>query len=186
MNIPAGQMNFLEKCITAFLRVLRVFKKGESKTKEVFLDVTKTIDGQKVLYMRRWFLWETAKGNLYLHRIVRSDDEDCHNHPWPFTSLILWQGYFDFAYEIVQGAKSKYLECTIEKTRPFHIYHRPVTHLHKVILNKPSWSLVWVGKYDKVNEWGFVLSDGTFVPYRKYLNLPDDAPVAVYDRIEKQ
>lgn len=179
-------MIFIEKVITFILRKLRFFKKGEARTKEVYMDITKNINGQKVLYMRRWFLWETAKGNFYLHRIVRSDDEDYHSHPWPFNSLIISGGYYDMAAKVAQGLTRKHLVVTVEQTKSFHIYRRPATHLHKVLLFKPSWSLVWVGTYDKKNEWGFTLDDGTFVPYRKYLNLPDDAPVAVFDRIEKQ
>lgn len=185
-NILENETNLIEKLITFALRCLRFFKKGEGRTKEVFVNISKTVNGLKLLYLRRWFLWETKKGNLYLHRIVRSDDDkDPHDHPWNFKSWILWNGYFDLAYKVVQGLHGKYLKCTIEKTLPFHSYNRPSTHLHKVVLFSPAWTLVWVGKYDRENEWGFTLDDGTFVPYRKYLNLPDSSPI-IFDRIEKQ
>lgn len=176
-NILAGEMNWVEKVITFILRCANRAKKTlytYGKTyDDVFMDITKIVNGLKVLYMRRWFLWETKKGNLYLPRIVRSDDEDYHSHPWPFNSLIISGGYYDMAAKVTQGLTRKHLVVTVEQTKPFHIYRRTAT-------------LVWAGTYDKKNEWGFTLDDGTFVPYRKYLNLPDDAPVAVYDRIDKQ
>lgn len=187
-NILEHEMNFIEKVITFVLRCLRIFRTGESRTLEVFKNITKIVNGLKLLYLRRWFLYENKNGSLYLHRIVRSDDDkDPHTHPWSFISLILWSGYFDLAYKIEHGLHGhKYLSCTIEQTKMFRIYRRDATHLHKAMLFKPSWSLVWVNTYDKENEWGFVLSNGTLVPYREYLKLPKNTPVAFFDRIDKQ
>jgi hypothetical protein len=179
-NILEHEFTFIEKLITFILRCVRL-------RKDVFVNIVKTVGGLRLLYLRRWFVWETKTGNLYLHRIVRPDDDDSpHDHPWKFSSLILWGGYFDMAYKVVQGLTSKYLICTVEQTKLFHIYHRPATHLHKVLLFKPSWSLVWVGKYDTVREWGFTLMDGTFVPWREYLKLPPETSATTLDRIEKQ
>jgi len=179
-NILEHEMNLVEKLITFVLRLVR-------RRKDVFVNIVKTVNGLKLLYMRRWFVYENAKGSLYLHRIVRSDEEDPHSHPWSWSSFIVWGGYYDFAYKVVHGLHGhKWLQMEVERTKIFHVYHRPATHLHKVQLFKPSWSLVWVGKFDKVQEWGFTLSDGTFVPWREYLKLPPETSATTLDRIEKQ
>lgn len=48
-------------------------------------------------YMRRWFVVpRNAFANLYLHEILRSDDDRAlHDHPWPSRSLIISGGYFE-------------------------------------------------------------------------------------------
>jgi hypothetical protein len=54
-----------------------------------------------VIYLRRFYLWRSKWigknwGDLYLHHIIRSDDDpDPHDHPWGFTGFILAGGYTD-------------------------------------------------------------------------------------------
>src|SRR5271170_2244259 len=57
-----------------------------------------------VTYLRRWFLYprdkdfgkNKGKGRLYLHKFYRGDEDlHLHDHPWPFTSLILTRGYWE-------------------------------------------------------------------------------------------
>ena len=46
--------------------------------------------------MVRYRLLDTRWGGLYVHHFLRSDqDRDLHDHPWHFTSLILWGGYVE-------------------------------------------------------------------------------------------
>ena len=48
-------------------------------------------------YMRRWFVVPRNEfSNLYLHEILRSDDDRAlHDHPWPSRSFIIDGGYFE-------------------------------------------------------------------------------------------
>jgi hypothetical protein len=67
-------------------------------------------------YMERWYLARKAMvpsnapvgrfddpgalipselENLYLHRFLRGDDEDLHDHPWPWATLIVRGGYWE-------------------------------------------------------------------------------------------
>src|SRR5438105_1603982 len=75
------------------------------------------------LYLSRWFLgyapsepevWRTRwytrlldliltggdkKKETYLHRMLQSDDDrDPHDHPWDFTTRVVWNGYDDESY----------------------------------------------------------------------------------------
>ena len=52
------------------------------------------VDGQP--YLRRYYILKTRWFRIYLHEILRSDeDRDCHDHPWNFTSIILKGGYWE-------------------------------------------------------------------------------------------
>lgn len=57
------------------------------------------------LYLRRWFIYPLAPKDLamvprtYLHRFSAGDDTQIlHDHPWPFSSIILWGGYWEHSY----------------------------------------------------------------------------------------
>ncbi len=181
-------MRILEFFLTTFLRIIQfiLVRDAERRKKEpVFVDIIKTVNEEKVLYLRRWFICTTKWGNLYLHKILRSDDDpDPHDHPWNFWTLILWRGYFDMQYAWDVLRKERYLS-NAEKTKPLRFYFRKAEHCHqvKLINSKPAWTLVFLGKYDIDREWGFVKEDGTWVYWRVYLNYWKENP---YDRIEKQ
>lgn len=74
-------------------------------------DITKVVDGEELLYLRRFFLKRAKKGSttgdeggVFLHVIHRSDDDrDGHDHPWDFTSVILSGGYWDEQWRWIEG-----------------------------------------------------------------------------------
>ena len=39
---------------------------------------------------RTWFPF-----NVFLHKFLKSDPDDVHDHPWPYATLILKGGYWD-------------------------------------------------------------------------------------------
>src|SRR5436309_679857 len=47
-------------------------------------------------YLRRLLLFKTPWFGIYLHEFLGPDDACTHDHPWPFLSLILWGGYWEF------------------------------------------------------------------------------------------
>lgn len=104
-------------------------------------------DGQDP-YLTRYTLLETRWGNLYLHVFHRSDHDVLHDHPWAFTSLILWRGYVE---ETPEGKRRKW---------PGMLLVRKPEHRHRVILvgDKPAVTLVWRGPY--VRQWGFWEASG--------------------------
>lgn len=167
------------------------------------VDITKTIDGEKVLYLRRWFLWRNKWwrkiglhvnwGNLYLHKIVRSDDDpDPHDHPWSFASLVFKGGYFDEQYLWNAPYSFSWDKARIYQglrlVRPFMIVRRRAEHIHRVILTKdytdtenpitiPSWSLVATGPYRR--NWSFITERGpilwwTYLGVKQPANPLDD------------
>lgn len=133
-----------------------------------------TIHTTRGLYLRRWFLRKRkpARGNIYLHNAVDSDDDRAlHCHPWHNISIILRGGYIEhvFAYPPVNGQP---LPPVIQKKRRAgHIIFRRAELAHRLELYpvpghmdvkkikwtpprlKPCWSLFIT--WPKSREWGF-------------------------------
>lgn len=151
-------------------------------------------DDTNDIYLRRFFIYprdkdfgkNKGKGRLYLHKFYRGDeDPHLHDHPWPFTSLILTRGYFEETYAF--GEEDVYLsdkERADSKWRtepgddrwrrrifykPFSLLRRPATWKHRVVLadKQPVWTIVKTGP--KERGWGFWVAD-KLCPWRNYKN----------------
>ena len=155
-------------------------------------DIIKDIEGPNhskhtVLYLRRYYLWRSKWigmnfGDLYLHQIVRSDDDpDPHDHPWNFRSFILSGGYTDEAWMFtdLDGHGNGYrtrLPGSDDPVRAPATRFRHRRHIHRVILRngEPAWTLVWTTGYthdaDGNAEWAFITEERR-VPWREYLGL---------------
>jgi hypothetical protein len=113
------------------------------------------------LYLERWTLFGNRFGanrsrKVFLHRFHRGDVEDeNHNHPWAFTSIILYGGY----WEVTPSGTKWY--------GPGSVLVRPATWQHRVVLpeGKECWTLVFCGI--KCQSWGFFCQRG-FVPWREH------------------
>lgn len=54
-------------------------------------------------YLIRWHLLHTPWGRIVLHKILLSDNDCPHDHPWNYTSIILKGGYWEWSdYAIMQ------------------------------------------------------------------------------------
>jgi hypothetical protein len=101
-------------------------------------------------YLRRWWIIpRNEMSNVYLHEILRDDDDRAlHDHPWPNTSLLIAGGYRehtpDGVFERAAG----------------DVVVREATALHRLELvgGAPAISLFMTGP--KVREWGFACPQG--------------------------
>lgn len=122
-------------------------------------------------YLVRYFLMGRSdkrsrffKGAVYLHHILRSDeDRHLHDHPWPFTSLILWGGYRE-VHPIVTG-RSGYTDWGW-----LSVIRHAASDSHRLILDRPAWTLVFRG--EKERSWGFHTENG-WTPWAKYTSSPE-------------
>ncbi len=138
------------------------------------------------LYLRRFYLtprfwsWVPVIGNrrFFLHHILRSDDDAWgHDHPWAFTSLILWGKYIEHDFhptEIRQWAIKLPRVLSHERhATPGTILRNQATHTHKIEIVRPVWSLVLAGAGER--DWGFWVMDGTgpdrWVQWEEYLGI---------------
>jgi hypothetical protein len=91
----------------------------------------------------RYQLAKTRFFNIYIHRLIAPNwHPECHDHPWSFVSLLLWNGYRERI-----GAREF-------RRRPGMVLYRSATFLHNVITPYGvSWSLIFTAP--KSRDWGF-------------------------------
>lgn len=143
-----------------------------------YRDITKTIDGVRILYMRRFYLsprvWPVR---FFLHHIVRSDDDRApHSHPFDFSTSLLKGTYLEeidvnSTFDGPADVRTMRAGCTSIN---------PAEHCHRVDVIESVWSLVVCSRARR--EWGFITPEGE-IPWRKYLGLPGE-PDAQEDRIK--
>ena len=51
-------------------------------------------------YLERYYLFlkdrKTFPFNVFLHKFLKGDPDDIHDHPWPYATLILKGGYYEW------------------------------------------------------------------------------------------
>ena len=51
-------------------------------------------------YLERYYLFLKDRKlfpfNVFLHKFLKSDPDDVHDHPWPYATLILKGGYWEW------------------------------------------------------------------------------------------
>ena len=104
-------------------------------------------------YLERYYLFlknrESFPFNIFLHRFLKSDPDDLHDHPWAFRTLILAGGYWEFTDD------GKFWRG------PLSYRYSPANTFHRVELDKNipyCWTLFIPSKSFK--EWGFKTKDG--------------------------
>lgn len=104
---------------------------------------------------------------VYLHHFHRSDQDDPHNHPWNFVSVILSGGYWEKTPASGQPLGSGRLQR--RWYGPGRILRRPATWVHAVEVpggSTPVVTLIFRGP--KRQSWGFFCKHG-YRPWRDYL-----------------
>lgn len=109
-------------------------------------------------YLERWHLLRSGGGHIYLHRFLRSDPEDLHDHPWPNCSIVLHGRYVENSWSL-DGSRR-------ETRNPRDIVVRAPEDRHAIVGVQPGTVTLFITG-QKVREWGFWMG-GTFVHHREY------------------
>lgn len=101
-------------------------------------------------YLRRWWIVpRNGLCNVYLHEILRSDDDRAlHDHPWANTSLLLAGGYIEHTPE---GPFVR---------RAGDVVTRPAETLHRLEVAPGARAISLFMTGPKVREWGFSCPQG--------------------------
>lgn len=167
---PAPQLSFFEWAMTKLFRYTDIMRSGTDE-----------------IYLRRWFIYPRYKEfkkmepRIYLHKFYKGDeDPHLHDHPWPFTSVILGRGYWEETSDqdglTAQGCGTDLCytlgpnnEHRVQKWyKRFSILKRPATWKHRVVLDdldEPIWTLIKTGV--KERSWGFWIM-GKLCPWKNY------------------
>lgn len=113
----------------------------------------------------RWQRFVTSLPGIYLHRIVRSDDDRAlHDHPWTNASLLLHGSYIE--HTIAAGGVHHRT-----RVRAGDLVLRGARAAHRLEIDSgPCWSLFFLGW--RRREWGFHCPNG-WVHWRIFTNPAD-------------
>ena len=142
-----------------------------SKIYNSFVFVMKLMNRYRIIYdkgtgepyLERFYIFLTDRNsfpfNVFLHRFLKSDSDDLHDHPWAFRTLILWGGYWE------------YTESGKFWRGPLTYRYAKAETFHRVELddNIPHcWTLFMPSKAYK--DWGFKTDKG-LVPHDQYFRV---------------
>lgn len=125
------------------------------------------IGGANNPYLCRWFLREEgASGGLYLHQIVRDDDDRAlHDHPWDASVYVIEGEYREVRADCPEGevfGRDSYRHLAAETA-------------HRLVITKgPVWTLCFIGK--RRREWGFHCPQG-WVRWQDFVATSDKGSV---------
>lgn len=113
-------------------------------------------------YLERYYLFlkdrERFPFNVFLHKFLKGDPDDLHDHPWPYFTIILRGGYWEHTPE------GKFWRA------PGHFRLCGSRSLHRIELEPgvTCWTLFFPGP--QLREWGFV-KDKQWVQHEQYFEL---------------
>jgi hypothetical protein len=121
-------------------------------------------------YLERYYLFLKERDrfpfNVFLHKFLKSDPDDVHDHPWPFATLILRGGYWEWRPQFnAQGLK---IGEIAKWCGPGSFRTARATTYHRIELD-PSvtcWTLFMPGP--KQRDWGFLVRN-VWVQWEQYL-----------------
>lgn len=124
------------------------------------------IGGHERPYIRRWWLIPRNRVfNVYLHQILRSDDDRAlHCHPWHNVSIVLSGCYREHLRDGLSRLRSA--GCLIA---------RDAETAHRLeIIDRPAWTLFLTGP--RIRDWFFHCPQG-LVHWRDFTNPLDTGTV---------
>ena len=121
-------------------------------------------------YLERYYVFlkdrERFPFNAFVHKFLKSDPDDVHDHPWPFATLILKGGYWEWtpifdAEGRKTGEVARWYGAGSLRTAKANTYHR--IELDPDIT---CWTLFMPGI--KQRDWGFLVKN-RWVQWEQYL-----------------
>jgi len=120
------------------------------------------------VHFRRYRLLQTPWFALYIHQILRSDeDNDSHDHPWGFTSVILSGSYEESV------TYPPHFD-TVEHHRYYQgdVVEHDGEDAHRLrLLSKEVWTLVVTS--GRKREWGYQTKEG-WIGHKEYRQLKNE------------
>ena len=110
-------------------------------------------------YLERYYVFLKDRKrfpfNIFIHKFLKSDPDDVHDHPWPYATLILKGGYYEWVPQFnSQGQKMG----SIRYWRgPGHFRICKATSYHRIELDPgvECWTMFMPGPQRR--EWGFLV-----------------------------
>jgi len=121
-------------------------------------------------YLERYYILFNTRYhklfNIYIHKFLKGDPDDVHDHPWPYFTLILIGGYYEWV-PVFNTLGEKINEIRYWRG-PGHFRICKPNSYHRVEL-KPgvtAWTLFMPGPHKR--QWGFLV-DNKWIHNDNYL-----------------
>jgi hypothetical protein len=121
-------------------------------------------------YLERYYLFLKERNrfpfNVFLHKFLKSDPDDVHDHPWPYATLILRGGYWEWRPQF-DADGNKIAEIS-RWCGPGSFRWAGANTYHRVELDPTveCWTLFMPGP--KQRDWGFLVRN-KWVQWEEYL-----------------
>jgi hypothetical protein len=121
-------------------------------------------------YLERYYVFLRERKrfpfNIFLHKFLKSDPDDVHDHPWPYATLVLKGGYWEWTPRFDdQGNKITEL---VRWCGPGSFRWASANTYHRIELDPDvtCWTLFMPGV--KQREWGFLVRN-QWIQWEEYL-----------------
>lgn len=112
-------------------------------------------------YLERYYVFLRDRKrfpfNVFLHKFLKSDPDDVHDHPWPYATMILKGGYWE--YKPIFNAYGEKIGEQKYWRSPGHFRTSSATSFHRIELEPgiDCWTLFMPGPTKR--EWGFLVNN---------------------------
>ena len=121
-------------------------------------------------YLERYYVFLRDRNrfpfNIFVHKFLKSDPDDVHDHPWPFFTVILKGGYYEWTPQFdSQGRK---IAEVARWCGPGSFRWANANQYHRVELDPDvtCWTLFCPGP--KQRDWGFLVRN-QWIQWEQYL-----------------
>ncbi len=111
-------------------------------------------------YLERYYVFLKDRKkfpfNIFIHKFLRSDPDDVHDHPWPYATIILKGGYYEWVPKFDNTGKK--IGETQHWRGPGHFRICKENSFHRIELKADveCWTMFMPGPQKR--EWGFLVS----------------------------
>ena len=121
-------------------------------------------------YLERYYLFLKDRSlfpfNIFLHKFLKGDPDDVHDHPWPYATVILKGGYWEWQPQFDSkgrktGEIAKWCGAGSFRWASANTYHRV-----ELDPGVECWTLFMPGI--KQRDWGFLVKN-QWVQWEQYL-----------------
>jgi hypothetical protein len=139
--------------------------------------------GDTDVYLIRYYVVQSKWFNIFIHRFMRSDRDDMHDHPWNFGTYIVQGSYRE---EVPcphhPDSNSDHINVNTRSITYRRWATRKAEQLHRVKIDRTytlaekeqaPLTLCITGRTRR--DWGFV-KNGQWIFWKTYLGLPENTP----------
>jgi hypothetical protein len=122
-------------------------------------------------YLERYYLFlkdrKSFPFNVFLHKFLKGDPDDVHDHPWPYATLILKGGYYEWVPQF--NNKGEMTGQFRHWRGPGHFRICRPSSYHRIELKEgvTAWTLFMPGPHRR--EWGFLVKN-KWIQHGEYIN----------------